>query len=295
MKITIKESVLKEYIKNAILEAIDSKQAATLLGRNQSNYDNDFQFLQKRARNMFYKGNDALEGVNAYDEMLNEFSSEMRRISNAIRYIKNHNGMVQQMDATQKAKRNATRQQNNILKQQYMQQTGAQRPQSGTNYQYLQQGQDHPDFIRYSKPNGGYRSVNNAGQATTPTSIGGTNMPKRGKFANIFESVNEGLFGNIRDKINANKIQNAINACEQLIANAKNINDRQQAEQTISQLKNYYGMFKDWYNQLNSIKNSIMQNSGVIDKNAEDRKAYNKGFRQFKKNNQQQTYKNAGI
>lgn len=294
MKYIINETQLREYIKNAILETIDTKQAAALMGRTQDDYDNNFQFLQKRARNMFYKGNDALQGVNAYDEMMKEFASEMRRINNAVRYIRTHNGMVQQLDPAQKAKKAATRQQNAQLKAQYMQQTGAQRPQYGTNYQYLQKDKDHPDFINYSRQNVGGRSVNNVGQTSTPTNIGGTNMPKRGRFGNIFEAVDEGLFGNIKQKINANKMQQTIDACEQLIASAKSINNQQKAEQTIAQLRQYYQQFKEWYNQLNGIKTSIMQNSGVVDQNAEDRKTFNKGFNNFKKNQAQKQYRKTG-
>lgn len=282
MKVVIKESQLREYIKNAIYEAIDPKQAAALMGRTQNDYDNNFQFLQKRARNQFYKGNDALEGVNAYDEMLKEFSKEMGRINNAIRYIRSHNGMVQQRSADQKAKMTATRQQNAALRQQYMQQTGAKNPQSGTNYQYQQQ--QHPDFVSYNKGNGSGRTTDVYGQSYSPTNLGGTNAPRRG----IFEEINEGLFGNIKQKFNANKIQQAIDACEKVIASAKNINNQQQAEQTINQLRQYYQQFKGWYNQLNDIKASIMKNSGVVDQNAEDRKKFNQGFNAFKKQQQQQ-------
>lgn len=284
MKVIIKESVLREYIKKAITEAIDSRQAAALMGKTKDDYDNNFQFLQKRAHNQFYKGNDAIEGVNAYDAMLNEFAAEMRRINNAIRYIRSHNGMVQQMSADQKAKRAATRKQNSQLRAQYTQKTGAQVPQAGTNYQYMQT--QHPDFFKYNRDNGG-RSVNNAGQTSTPTNIGGTNDPKRG----IFQGLNEGLFGKLKERINSAKIQNTIDACENLIASAKNQMAQEQAIQTINQLKNYYGMFKDWYNQLNNIKNSIMTNSGVVDKNAEDRKTFNQGFKDFKKSLNQNKYK----
>lgn len=281
MKITLTEGQLKEYIANAIMEAIDPRKAAMLMGRTANDYQNDFQFLQNRARNPFAKGNDALQGVKEYDEMLNEFQSEMRRINNAIRYIRSHNGMTTTMSANQKAKRNATRQQNNALRQQYMQQTGQSMPSAkGANYQYQQQ--EHPDFVRYGNNNGENRSVNNVGQTSTPTSLGGTNMPKRGKFSG---TMNEGIFDGIKNRFNQNKIQNAINACEQLIASAKEQMTPEQAEQKIAQLRQYYTQFKDWYTQLKNIKDSIMQRSGVVDQNAEDRKKFNQGFKDFKKNN----------
>ena len=281
MKITLTESQLREYIKNAICEAIDAQKAATLMGRTANDYQNDFQFLQNRSRNPFAKGNDALQGVKEYDEMLSEFQNEMRRISNAIRYIRSHNGMTTTMSASQKAKRNATRQQNNALRQQYIQQTGQSMPTAkGANYQYAQK--EHPDFVRYGYNNNGNRSVNNAGQTSTPTNLGGTNMPKRGKFSG---TMNEGIFDGIKNRFNQNKIQNAINACEQVIASAKEQMTPEQAEQKVAQLRQYYAQFKDWYTQLKNIKDSIMKNSGVIDQNAEDRKAFNKGFNAFKKNN----------
>ena len=159
MKITLTEGQLKEYIANAIMEAIDPRKAATLMGRTQNDYQNEFQFLQNRARNPFAKSNDALQGVKEYDEMLNEFSAEMRRISNAIRYIRKVNGMVAQMEPQRKNQMAATRRQNAALKQQYMQQTGAVQPQRGKNYQYGQK--EHPDFVRYNNNSYGNRSVNN--------------------------------------------------------------------------------------------------------------------------------------
>jgi hypothetical protein len=281
MKITLTESQLREYIKNAICETIDPRKAAALMGRTANDYQNDFQFLQDRSRNPFAKGNDALQGVKEYDEMLKEFQDEMRRISNAIRYIRSHNGMTTVMSADQKAKRNATRQQNNILRQQYAQQTGQSIPTAkGANYQYQQK--EHPDFVRYGYNNNGNRSVNNAGQTGAPTNIGATNMPKRGKFSG---TMNEGIFSGIKNYFNQNKIQNAINACEQVIASAKEQMTPEQAEQKVVQLRQYYAQFKDWYIQLKNIKDSIMQRSGVVDQNAEDRKKFNQGFNAFKKNN----------
>lgn len=288
MKISLTEGQLREYIANAIMEAIDANKAAMLMGRTQNDYQNDFQFLQNRARNPFAKGNDALQGVKEYDEMLNEFSAEMRRISNAIRYIRRDNGMVKQMDPQKKAQMAATRRQNAALKQQYMQKTGAVQPQSGKNYQYAQQ--EHPDFVRYGYNNNGNRSVNNAGQTSTPTNLGGTNMPKRGKFSG---TMNEGIFSGIKQRFNQIKIQNTINACEQLIASAKEQMTPEQAEQKIAQLRQYYAQFKDWYNQLKQIRDSIMKNSGVVDQNAEDRKKFNQDFKNFKKDNSKAVKKNA--
>lgn len=281
MKITLTESQFKRYIKKAIMEAIDPQKAAQLMGRGAGDYQNDFQFLQKRARNMFYKGNDALEGVKEYDAMMNEFAGEMRRIQNAIRYVRSHYGMVTKMNADQLNKRNATRQQNAALRQRYAKQNGQSIPTAkGTNYQYSQQ--EHPNFMRFGYNNNGNRSVNNAGQTTTPTSIGGTNMPKRGKFSG---TMNEGIFDGIRNRFNQNKIQNTINACEQLIASAKEQMTPEQAEQKVAQLRQYYAQFKDWYTQLKTTRDAIMKHSGVIDKNAEDRKTFNQGFKEFKKNN----------
>ena len=288
MKISLTEGQLREYIANAIMEAIDANKAAMLMGRTQNDYQNDFQFLQNRARNPFAKGNDALQGVKEYDEMLNEFSTEMRRISNAIRYIRRDNGMVKQMDPQRKAQMAATRRQNAALKQQYMQKTGAVQPQSGKNYQYAQQ--EHPDFVRYGYNNNGNRSVNNAGQTSAPTNLGGTNMPKRGKFSG---TMNEGIFSGIKQRFNQIKIQNTINACEQLIASAKEQMTPEQAEQKIVQLRQYYAQFKDWYNQLKQIRDSIMKNSGVVDQNAEDRKKFNQGFKNFKKDNSKAVKNNA--
>ena len=67
----------------------------------------------------------------------------------------------------------------------------------------------------------------------------------------------------------------------------------EEAEQKIAQLRQYYTQFKDWYNQLKQIKDSIMKNSGVVDQNAENRKKFNQGLKEFKKNNPQITKQNA--
>ena len=123
-------------------------------------------------------------------------------------------------------------------------------------------------------------------------------LMRTGKQVRPLTLAEEGLLGGIvngiRNKINAQQIQNAINQCEQAIASAKNINNQQQAEQTIEQLKQYYQQFKGWYQQLNNLKLSIMKRSEVYDKNAEQRQQYNQGFKDFKKNQKQKQYKQTG-
>ena len=136
MKYVINESQLKEIIKNAILETIDAKRAAELMGTTDNDYENEFQYAHSRAYSgPFYKSNDALKGVQEIDGMLKEFQGEMNRINNAIRYIRSHNGMTKVLSPEEKAKRAASRKQNAALRQMYNQQMGVNPPaNSGSDY-----------------------------------------------------------------------------------------------------------------------------------------------------------------
>lgn len=310
MKYVIKESQLKEIIKNAILETIDAKRAAQLMGTTDDNYQNEFQYAHSRAysNDPFYKSSDALKGVQEIDAMLKEFQGEMNRINNAIRYIRSHNGMTKTLSPEEKAKRAASRKQNAALRQMYNQQMGVNPPaNNGSDFAYVQR--QHPTQANnFRNGDGASRSVDAYGQTSSPTNLGGTYAPGRGKFGRFGSSwgryglredvQEEGLLGGIvngiRNKINARQIQNAIDQCEQVIASAKGINNQQQAEQTIGQLKQYYQQFKGWYQQLNNLKLSIMKRSEVYDKNAEQRQQYNQGFKDFKKNQSQKQYKQTG-